>query len=92
MKLYWCERTRAVRAIWMMEELGVPYELVRIDIRNEQVRIDIRNEQARADPAFRAASPMGKVIAARISCGSCTPTRSSSLPWARRWAGSSRTP
>ncbi len=54
MKLYWCERTRAVRAAWMMEELGAPYELV---------RIDIRNEQSRADPAFRAASPMGKVPA-----------------------------
>lgn len=54
MKLYWCERTRAVRAAWMLEELGVPYELV---------RIDIRNEQSRADAAFRAASPMGKVPA-----------------------------
>ena len=54
MKLYWCERTRAVRAAWMMEELGVPYELV---------RIDIRNEHSRADPSFRAASPMGKVPA-----------------------------
>lgn len=54
MKLYWCERTRAARAAWMMEELGVPYELV---------RIDIRNEQSRADPAFRTASPMGKVPA-----------------------------
>jgi glutathione S-transferase len=54
MKLYWCERTRAVRAAWMMEELGVPYELV---------RIVIRNEQSRADPVFRAASPMGKVPA-----------------------------
>jgi glutathione S-transferase len=54
MKLYWCERTRAVRAVWMMEELGVPYE---------RVRIDIRDEQSRANPAFRAASPMGKVPA-----------------------------
>jgi glutathione S-transferase len=54
MKLYWCEQTRAVRVVWMMEELGVPYE---------RVRIDIRNEQSRADPAFREASPMGKVPA-----------------------------
>jgi len=54
MKLYWCERTRAVRAVWMMEELGVPYE---------RVRIDIRDEKSRANPAFRAASPMGKVPA-----------------------------
>ena len=54
MKLYWCERTRAVRAVWMMEELGVPYE---------RVRIDIRDEKSRANPAFRATSPMGKVPA-----------------------------
>jgi glutathione S-transferase len=54
MKLYWCPRTRALRALWMLEELGQPYELV---------RIDIRNPAAKADPAFRAASPMGKVPA-----------------------------
>jgi glutathione S-transferase len=38
----------------MLEELGRPYE---------RVRIDIRNEASRADPDFRAASPMGKVPA-----------------------------
>lgn len=54
MKLYWCERTRAVRAVWMLEELGVPYQ---------RVRIDIRDEQSRAHPEFRLASPMGKVPA-----------------------------
>jgi glutathione S-transferase len=54
MKLYWCQQTRALRAAWMLEELGVPYELV---------RIDIRDPQSRADPAFRAASSMGKVPA-----------------------------
>jgi len=52
MKLYWCPQTRASRAVWMLEELGRPYE---------RVRIDIRNEASRADPEFRAASPMGKV-------------------------------
>jgi glutathione S-transferase len=54
MKLYWCPKTRAIRALWMVEELGVPYE---------RVRIDIRDAKAKADPAFRAASPMGKVPA-----------------------------
>jgi len=54
MKLYWCPRTRAFRAAWMLEELGRPYE---------RVPIDVRDEAARADPAFRAASPMGKVPA-----------------------------
>jgi glutathione S-transferase len=53
-KLYWCPKTRAVRALWMLEELGQPYE---------RVLIDIRDPVARQDPAFRAASPMGKVPA-----------------------------
>ena len=54
MKLYWCPKTRALRAAWMLEELGVPYE---------RVLIDIRDPVAKADPAVRAVSPMGKVPA-----------------------------
>jgi glutathione S-transferase len=54
MKLYWCPKTRAIRALWMLEELGVPYE---------RVFIDIRDAKAKADASFRAVSPMGKVPA-----------------------------
>jgi glutathione S-transferase len=54
MKLYWCPRTRAFRAAWMLEELRRPYE---------RAVIDVRDQAARADPDFRAASPMGKVPA-----------------------------
>lgn len=54
MKLYWYPRTRALRAIWMLEELGADYE---------RVLVDIRNPQAERDPGFAAASPMGKVPA-----------------------------
>jgi glutathione S-transferase len=54
MKLYWNPQTRSVRLLWMLEELGVPYD---------RVRIDIRDETSKANPAFRAASPMGKVPA-----------------------------
>jgi glutathione S-transferase len=54
MKLYWCPQTRATRGAWMLEEAGVSYE---------RVRIDIRNPESKNDPAFRAASPMGKVPA-----------------------------
>lgn len=32
MKLYWCPRTRASHAAWALEEAGVPYERVHIDI------------------------------------------------------------
>jgi glutathione S-transferase len=54
MKLFWCPRTRASRAVWLLEELGLPYE---------RVTIDVRDPEARAEPSFRAASPMGKVPA-----------------------------
>lgn len=54
MRLFWCEKTRAQRVAWMMEELGQPYE---------RVRIDIRDEASKNDDDFRAASPMGKVPA-----------------------------
>lgn len=54
--LYWCPQTRAARAVWMLEELGVDYS---------RVLINIREEEAKADPDFRAASPMGKVPALR---------------------------
>jgi len=52
--LYWCPRTRASRILWLLEEMGEPFELR---------TIDIRKPEARADPGFRAASPMGKVPA-----------------------------
>jgi len=52
--LFWCPRTRASRILWLLEEMGEPFEL-RL--------IDIRKPEAREDPEFRAASPMGKVPA-----------------------------
>lgn len=54
MKLFWCPRTRAFRAAWLLEEMGVDYDLV---------RIDIHDEASRSEPEFRSASPMGKVPA-----------------------------
>ena len=32
MKLYYSPRTRAVRPRWMLEEMGIPYELVRLNL------------------------------------------------------------
>ena len=54
MKLYWCPKTRAVRAVWMLEELGEPYE---------RVFIDIRDPERPQNEGFDLASPMGKVPA-----------------------------
>lgn len=54
MKLYWSSQTRASRAVWMLEEAGVDYQLVDANIRAEN----------RSDSdEFREASPMGKVPA-----------------------------
>jgi len=53
-KLFWCPQTRAMRTVWLLEEAGLPYE---------RVHIDVRDEAAKADPDFRRASPMGKVPA-----------------------------
>ena len=54
MKLFWHPKTRAQRAAWMLEETGLRYE---------RELVDIRNPEAERDPAFAAASPMGKVPA-----------------------------
>ena len=54
MKLYWAPQTRSSRAVWMLEEAGVDYEIELVDIR----------DPGRQDDAdFRAASPMRKVPA-----------------------------
>lgn len=54
MQLFWCPKTRAQRAVWMLEETGLDYE---------RVTIDVGDPEAPHDPAFLAASPMGKVPA-----------------------------
>lgn len=50
MKLYWAPRTRAIRAVWLLEEIGCPYERIRITIRGEAT-----------DPGLARANPMKKV-------------------------------
>lgn len=52
--LFWCPKTRASRVLWLLEEMGEPFEVK---------MIDIRDPAAKDDPDFRAASPMGKVPA-----------------------------
>jgi glutathione S-transferase len=53
MTLYWWPRTRALRAIWMMEEAGVDYRREPIDIRSGAQKSD----------AFRRINPMMKLPA-----------------------------
>ena len=53
MKLYFAPRTRSTRARWLLEELGVAYELVKLDL----------SKQENETPAFRAVSPLGEVPA-----------------------------
>ncbi len=52
MRLFWCPQTRASRAVWMLEETGLAYELERVDITAPE-----------RTPDHLAASPMGKVPA-----------------------------
>ena len=53
MKLYWSPNTRSTRALWLMEEAGLPYERVKLDL--------AAGEHKR--PEFLAVNPMGKVPA-----------------------------
>ncbi len=51
MKLYYCPQTRAFTSLWMMEEVGQPYELVRVNIR----------APGHPTEAYKKINPMGKV-------------------------------
>lgn len=54
MRLFWAPQTRSTRAIWMLEEAGIKYEMELVDIRSP----DRKNSED-----FLRASPMGKVPA-----------------------------
>ncbi|TAD90292.1 MAG: glutathione S-transferase family protein [Alphaproteobacteria bacterium] len=53
LKIYGVVRSRAIRAIWVAEELGVPYELVRVDWADKSTR----------SPEFLAVNPNGHIPA-----------------------------
>ena len=35
MKLYWTAQTRSSRAVWLLEELGIDYDVETVDIRSD---------------------------------------------------------
>ena len=51
MKLYGYRNGRTLRALWALEEVGVPYEFVEVDLKRGQHR----------EPEFLALNPAGKV-------------------------------
>lgn len=55
MTLYWAPQTRAMTALWLMEEVGAPYERVQVDLKGG----------AQSTPEYRAINPMAKVPALR---------------------------
>ena len=53
MKLYHCPQSRSVRVYWLLEELGVSYELVQFDFTPENLK----------KPEYLQINPLGKVPA-----------------------------
>ncbi len=53
LKLYWAPRSRSFRILWLLEEIGVPYEKILVDIH--------KGEQSTAE--YKAINPMAKVPA-----------------------------
>lgn len=51
MKLYFAPRTAAIRSRWLLEELGIPYELVRLDLSRAEHRV----------PEFPLLNPLGEL-------------------------------
>ena len=53
MKIYYAPNSRAVRAVWLFEELGLPYELVTFKLGDKTMR----------SPDYLKVHPMGRVPA-----------------------------
>lgn len=67
MKLYYVPNTRAVRVRWLLEEMGVPHELVRLDPDKGETKA----------PEYLAINPLGRVPA--LSDGEITIAESAAI-------------
>jgi glutathione S-transferase len=84
--LYHCAETRSMRSLWLLEELGLPFELVTMPFDHTELRT----------PAYRKIHPLGRVPA--ITDGELTLFESGAIAeylcevydrrtaWAARWA------
>jgi glutathione S-transferase len=57
MQLYWAPKTCAFNAVWMIEETGLPYELIKMDWKAGALKTD----------AYRAINPMMKMPALELA-------------------------
>lgn len=69
-RLHHVAQTRSFRVLWMLEELGLPYELVRHDFFDRSLRA----------PGYLAMSPAGRVPALEID-GRCLAESGAILQW-----------
>jgi glutathione S-transferase len=53
MRLYWAPKTRSLRVLWLLEEIGAPYERVLVDLKNG----------GQHNAAYHSINPMEKVPA-----------------------------
>ncbi len=67
MRLYWFHQTRSLRALWMLEEVGAPYERVLVDLKSG----------AHHNPDYHAINPMEKVPA--LECDGATVAESGAI-------------
>ena len=51
MKVFYAPQSRAVRTVWLIEEIGLPYELERFTLGQKEMRV----------PEYTAINPNGRV-------------------------------
>lgn len=92
-KLYFAPRTRSVRVLWLLEELGLPYELARVEFVPTTTRFFIQQTPTGKLPTIEdgdvVMSESGAIVeyllerydAGRLAPSVGTPARASFLQW-----------